>query len=97
MGTEATYNGWSNYATWRVSLEVCDDLASSWIGERTFETVDDLAEALREEVSQYVETMAGDADTIILGWVDAFLQDVDWLEIALASSEELVELAGEED
>jgi hypothetical protein len=96
MGSDTSYNGWSNYATWRVSLEVCDDFASSWIGERTFETLDDLADALREEVAQWVDTFAGDADAILLGWIDVFLQEIDWLEIALASSDELVE-PGEED
>lgn len=110
MGYETTvctaadrrYNGWSNYATWRVNLELCDDIASNLVGEQTFESVEDLADFLRNEVEEFV---SGDWDGssrddsqligIIRGYAQAFIDDVDWLEIAEADRDELVREGGD--
>ena len=34
MKTTEKYNGWTNYATWRVNLEIFDGLYSDMEGER---------------------------------------------------------------
>lgn len=74
----STYNGWTNYATWRVNLEIFDDLPLE-----DFSDTDDaytLAQALKERAEYYVEcsSEAGLARDYAL----AFLSDVNWYEIA---------------
>jgi len=82
---DKTYNGWSNYATWRVNLEVFDGM-----------TLEDLntVEVEPYEVGQYLKDYA--EECIFLGhnsnspqycnliedYARAFLSDVNWHEIA---------------
>ena len=52
--TDRTYNGWTNYATWRVNLEMFD----GWDPTDVFDTDvtrDQLEDYLRETAEQYVE------------------------------------------
>ena len=72
------YNGWTNYATWRVNLEIFDGVA--WLDQ--FDNGIDLydaAEMLKEYATDIIECsgegLAGD-------YALAFLQEVDWREIA---------------
>jgi hypothetical protein len=77
-----TYNGWTNYATWRVNLEVFDGLSLADFTSTDAANVD--AYALGEELSGYAEdlifidTPEGRARDFAL----AFLSDVNWHEIA---------------
>ena len=64
-----TYNGWTNYATWRVNLEVFDVIAGEW----TAHSAKDFAEEL-----VYQTTHEGLGRDYAL----AFLADVNWHEIA---------------
>lgn len=66
-----TYNGWTNYPTWRVNLEIFD-------GYETDYPVD--ADGCREMVEEiiYSTTPEGLARDYAL----TFLQSVDWREIA---------------
>ena len=73
------YNGWSNYATWRVNLELFNDDQEHYI-ETYGKDVNELAEGLESEVDEFVESNV--TNTTISGWVNAFLQDVDYREIA---------------
>ena len=67
------YNGWTNYATWRVNLELFDGLYSDMGGEKvTAESCKDYAE---EVVSESGEGLA-------LDYARAFLANVNWNEIA---------------
>ena len=73
-----TYNGWTNYATWRVNLEIFDCLYSDMEGEKvTAESCKDYAE---EVVSESGEGLA-------LDYARAFLANVNWQEIAEALNE----------
>lgn len=93
-----TYNGWKNYATWRVNLELVDDITSSLIGDQTFDSVSDLADYLKDETEEWAESLIGDQSTgaaTLLGWVGAFLEDVDWHEIAETCADDLVREMGE--
>jgi hypothetical protein len=73
MKNTEKYNGWTNYATWRVNLEIFDGLYSDMEGERaTAEGCKDYAE---EVVSESGEGLA-------LDYAMAFLDDVDWQSIA---------------
>lgn len=92
------YNGWTNYATWRVNLEICDDITSSLVGEQTFDSVGALAGYLKDEVDSYIETYCcnpeyqriTDHASIVAGWARAFVEDVNWDEIAQGNADELI-------
>lgn len=76
---ENTYNGWTNYATWRVNLEIFDGVD---VAEYGFPLdIDGLSEAIeefaRDTVTDY-ENITGLAADYAL----AFLSDVNWREIA---------------
>ena len=67
--TDTTYNGWSNYATWRVNLEVFD--GGNWDRYQ--------ADDLRQFVEDHIcETSSG----IARDYAMAFLSDVNWSELA---------------
>ena len=88
--SDEKYNGWTNYATWRVNLEICDDYCSSLIGEHTFASRADLADALKEYA---VEAVTGDSDTsnnLAASYAAAFLDMVNWYEIADHNADDLI-------
>jgi hypothetical protein len=76
------YNGWSNYATWRVHLECVDGSDADSFDK--FDTLYELAEAIKEHVTELV-TM--DNVGLVVDYALAFLEDVDWREIALATAD----------
>ena len=76
--TDNTYNGWTNYATWRVNLELfdghpvdIDDDADAY----------DLGQDLRNLAIDY---LGEQASGLALDYAEAFLADVNWYEIAQA-------------
>lgn len=87
MQTDSTattkHNGYTNYATWRINLEIVDDYVSSLIGEGIeWYDVTTCAEALAEYVSEIV---TGDCDTsnnLAASYAEAFLSQVNYREIA---------------
>jgi hypothetical protein len=80
---QQTYNGWTNYATWRVMLEIFDGLdpfehfANS---DGNFENVN-LAECLKEH-AEYLITDYKSETTLAQDYALAFLSYVNWHEIA---------------
>jgi hypothetical protein len=74
--TKETYNGWTNYATWRVNLEMIDghDFASDNACDRY-----DLGEVLREYVLDMLDEQGSG---LALDYARAFVNDVNWFEIA---------------
>lgn len=84
--TAETYNGWANYQTWRVNLEVCDDILSGWQeDELRFSSVSKLAESLKCDVSELIapESSSYDAtNQLAESYALAFIKDVNWREIA---------------
>lgn len=75
------YNGWSNYETWRVKTEFCDDLVESIHGEMQFGDEDTLAEYLESHTNTAIDV---DASGLAADWARAFISDVNWREIAAA-------------
>lgn len=76
---EKTYNGWTNYATWRVNLEMFDGVA--WLEQ--FDdgiSVYDAAQLLKESAHEHIE--ATSAEGLARDYALAFLSDVNWHEIA---------------
>lgn len=82
--SDTTYNGWTNYATWRVNLEMFDGISLEEFGfdeesePRKIELYE-LAEALKERAEYYVSC---DSKGFALDYALAFLSAVDWHEIA---------------
>lgn len=79
------YNGWANYPTWRVNLEFFDGL--DW--DDTFQhVVDDDKEDAIDEIKDTLESMMDEyiasemQNKWIMGWVDAWLAQVNYYEIA---------------
>lgn len=68
------YNGWTNYATWRVNLEVFDGF------EIDQDDAYELSEYLKEYLSDYlIETTS---EGIARDYALAFVSDVNYYEIA---------------
>ena len=70
------YNGWSNYATWRINLEVLDGSDDLWKG---YKSLYDLANAMKEHVE---EILLESGEGLVLDYALAFISDVNWREIA---------------
>ena len=79
--TDNTYNGWSNYETWRVNLEIFDGLQTD--GYKVS------ADSLMDIAHEYIDDTA---EHMTHGWAMAFINDVNWHEIA-----EHINEANEED
>jgi len=69
---EQTYNGWTNYATWRVNLEIFDGYDSDGVSESP------------ESLEQYADdiVIGGLREGLATDYARAFLNDVNWQEIA---------------
>ena len=81
--TTQKYNGWTNYSTWRIALEwfdglSCYDLTGYDLEE--IESTSDLAELIQSYVEQYIENE--DGSQLTKSYAMAFLDDVNWYEIA---------------
>ena len=72
MKTDTTYNGWTNYETWRVNLELFDGDNDRW-SHGSPDAMQEFAEMLIEESTD---------EGIGRDYALAFLQNVDWQEIA---------------
>lgn len=77
MATDTKYNGWTNYATWRVNLEMFDGQPVEVLHEITDPW--GLGQYCRELALEY---MAEQASGLALDYAEAFLSEVNWTEIA---------------
>ena len=75
---DTTYNGWTNYATWRVNLEIFDGLTSDYYG--TNDTTR-LAQELRQHAEEIIKATTTEPG-LARDYAMAFLGDVNWREIA---------------
>ena len=71
-----TYNGWTNYATWRVNLEIFDGYDASDLPRDPF----DAAAALKDMAEELICEQAPKG--LARGYALAFISDVNWREIA---------------
>jgi len=80
------YNGWSNYETWRINLEILDGMTVEDFGYDQHELDDDDTsgvERLSMTLEQYVcEIVEQEATGFALDLAHQFLARVDWEEIA---------------
>ena len=73
-----SYNGWTNYATWRINLEIFDGIDPREMGWLKLNLYD-LADTLQEYAAEVV-TMG--ASGLALDYAIAFMADVNFREIA---------------
>ena len=73
-----TYNGWSNYATWRISLEMLDGFEADW--NMPVEDISDMADYLQEYCISLIEESTPDG--LAKDYAFAFMSDINWREIA---------------
>jgi hypothetical protein len=78
------YDGWSNYATWRVNLEILGDIEF----EETV-TADDLKEIVEDVVFSQYELSNG--SHLVEDYARAFISQVNFYEIAEHINQELDE------
>jgi len=77
-----SYNGWTNYATWRINLEILGDIEWS---EYDHVTVEDLEEIVEDCVFSNIDETNGLAED----YARAFLNDVNYHEILQHVIEEI--------
>ena len=78
--THTKYNGWTNYATWRVNLEMFD---AGYDGEYEGMEADDFK-------FRAIEILEADGtEGLAFDYAMAFIDNVNWHEIAEAHKEEV--------
>jgi len=81
--TDNTYNGWTNYETWRVNLEWFDGMTLANMGVEVDDDTEghEVAEYLKDYIEMHLDGQES-TDNLFKGYVIVFLQSVNWLEIA---------------
>lgn len=80
------YNGWANYATWRINLEMVEadgyySVLEDWHPTSTADDLKyDLAHVIKDNCTDTLREEHGDGLT--LDYALAFIDDVNWREIA---------------
>lgn len=78
------HQGWSNYETWRVRLEFFDGIDFTE-DKGLYNTIYDFSEALKSRVEDYMSDSTD--DTLVIGWANAFVANVNFREIAQSINE----------
>ena len=76
------YNGWTNYATWRINLEILGDIEFE---NKT--SADDLKEIVEDVVFSQYEL--GNGSFLVEDYAKAFISEVNFYEIAEGINQEL--------
>tara|TARA_R110000868_G_scaffold387575_1_gene656168 strand:- start:411 stop:698 length:288 start_codon:yes stop_codon:yes gene_type:complete len=71
-----THNGWTNYATWRINLEIFDDVEI--FEDYFYRDID--AEVCQDYAEELIFSSAPDG--LAKDYAYAFLTEVNWYEIA---------------
>lgn len=71
-----TYNGWTNYPTWRINLEIFDGYNP--VDDDDKRPAYEIGDSLKELADEILEQ----SPELALSYARAFLADVDWREIA---------------
>ena len=76
------HNGWTNYATWRINLEIIDGIE--------FETKT-CAATIKEIIDDVVFSQYDGMNSIMYDYASAFISEVNFYEIAQSINERLDE------
>lgn len=88
----STYNGWTNWETWKVNLELLDGLDASDLNIEHY-TQDEYYEAgqVIEEYVQELIALEYNDGGFISGVIQGFLSEVNWSELAKMFIDQWVE------
>ena len=78
MLQDQKYNGWTNYATWRVNLEMID--GSDWPSQIDSTDTYSISKRIQSWAEEWIEESTPDG--FGRDYALAFLNDVNWYEIA---------------
>ena len=79
------YNGWSNYATWLVNVNIISDIRwDDYEDEVSAPTVQELVEHI-----VFGESESSNEDQLIVDYARCFLYDVNYQELAEAINDDL--------
>ena len=81
MQENTKYNGWTNFSTWKVNLEILSDM----------EFEEQVSADYLKDLVQEIVFEDSDINTLQSGYAQAFLSDVNFYEIADAINEEFDE------
>jgi hypothetical protein len=72
----SNYNGWANYETWRINLEIFDGMDFTGYSNDEYE--------LSQQLKDYVEDCIFDVydEGLVKDYARAFISDVNWMQIA---------------
>jgi len=73
------YNGWTNYATWRINLEIFDGVDVEEMGWNEL-SLYDMAQTLKEYAIEVIECDMPEG--LALDYARAFVSEVNWYDIA---------------
>jgi len=81
--SESKYNGWTNYATWRINLEIFDgyDLREPFPDDDVLPLPHEVAEWAKAYAENIIDE-EGTRSGLAVDYALAFLADVNWHEIA---------------
>jgi hypothetical protein len=84
MTANNTYNGWTNYATWRINLEIFDGFDPvEYYSNADMEDAYKLGDSLKDYAEQVIFECGECSQNSLAGsYALAFLSDVNWTEIA---------------
>jgi hypothetical protein len=74
------YNGWTNYATWRVNLEIIDGIEID---------TKQCAASIKEIIDDVVFSQYDGMNSLMYDYASAFVSEVNFYEIAQSINEEL--------
>lgn len=77
------YNGWTNYATWRVCLEM--DLVNIFVNVYDYSTIPDkwnLSRELTDYVEEMINVATNENNNFAYFYAMAFIEQVNFMEIA---------------
>ena len=74
------YNGWANYATWRVNLEIFDGMSASDLTGKRVNSASEVKDACADYALNLIEDLSEKG--LARDYAVAFLSDVNWWEIA---------------
>ena len=81
MQESKKYNGWTNFSTWKVNLEILSDM----------EFEEQVSADYLKDLVQEIVFEDSDINTLQSGYANAFLSEVNYYEIADAINEEFDE------
>jgi hypothetical protein len=81
------YNGYTNYATWRVNLEIVEQMDIEFAVEEDLRFDADMV----EEWVEYAVFGNESRNDFISGYAESFLSEVNYYELAMLLNEEIEE------